>query len=248
MDSIGERAVFMRARVAARRERVKRGNRGAHKHLNFRVFSSDWAARMQPSRRAEGSGRHVGMKGQPMLRHLFALSLLAAPAAAFAEPAASDWELARTPGSCMLHAASPQGTVVSVWGFAGQAKLGFLIQNRQWESLREGQSYDIELGFAGARAWPVQATAKNDLDSDGPGYFFTFTPNEGEDGSNFLDSLASAKGLKISHDGNAVDDLPLAGSHDAVAALARCMSELWTTPREETVEKAAAEKPAFPTV
>jgi hypothetical protein len=148
----------------------------------------------------------------------------------------------------MLHAASPQGTVVSVWGFAGQARLGFLIQNRQWDTLREGQSYELELGFTGARAWPVQATAKKDLDSDGPGYFFTFTPDEGEDGGSFLDSLASAKGLKISRDGDAVDSLPLAGSRDAVAALARCMSELWTTPGEEVVEKAKAEGPAYPTV
>ena len=183
-----------------------------------------------------------------MLRNLFALCLLAAPAAALAKSDASPWELARTPGSCMLHAASSQGTVISVWGFAGQAKLGFLIQNRQWETLREGQSYDIELGFTGARAWPVQATAKNDLDSDGPGYFFTFTPGGGEDGSSFLDSLASARGLKISSNGDAVDDLPLAGSREAVAGLARCMSELWATPGEQVVEKAKAATPSFPTV
>ena len=183
-----------------------------------------------------------------MLRHLAALSLLAAPAAGLAQSPASDWELARTPGSCMLHADSPQGTVVSVWGFADQAKLGFLIQNREWESLREGESYELELGFAGTRAWPVQATAKRDLDSDGPGYFFTFAPDEGEDGSSFLDSLASAKGLSISRDGNAVDSLPLAGSRDAVASLARCMSELWATPSDVVLEKADRAPPLGPTV
>ena len=183
-----------------------------------------------------------------MLRHLAALSFLAAPAVALAEPAASEWDLARTPGSCMLHAASPQGTTVSVWGFAGQARLGFLIQNRQWETLREGQSYELELGFTGARAWPVQATAKRDLDSDGPGYFVPFPPGEGEDGTSVLESLASAKGLKISRDGAAVDSLPLAGSRDAVAALARCMSELWAPPSEDVLEKADTEKPAYPTV
>ena len=183
-----------------------------------------------------------------MLRHLAALFLLAAPAASLAQPAGSGWELAQTPGSCMLHAASPQGTVVSVWGFAGQANLGFLIQNREWESLREGESYELELGFTGARAWPVQATAKRDLDSDGPGYFFTFTPNEGEDGSSFLESLASAKGLSISRDGDSVDTLPLAGSRDAVASLARCMSELWTSPAEVVVEKSDPAPPAGPVV
>lgn len=182
-----------------------------------------------------------------MMRHLAALALLAAPAASLAQPAGSNWDLARTSESCMLHAASAQGTVVSVWGFAGQAKLGFLIQNREWE-LRDGESYDIELGFTGARAWPVQATAKRDLDSDGPGYFFTFTPDEGKEGSSFLESLASAKGLNISRDGDSVDSLPLAGSRDAVSALARCMAELWTAPSQEVVEKADPPAPAGPTV
>ena len=181
-----------------------------------------------------------------MSRKLLALSLLAMPAASFAEPNRSDWNLARAPGSCMLHAASPQGTVVSIWGFAGHDKLGFLIQNRQWESLREGQSYDLELGFAGARVWPVQATAKRDLDSDGPGYFFTFAPAGPADGGSILDSLASGRTLKISRDGNAVDQLPLAGSRDAVAGLARCISELWVVPREEILEKADTVAPADP--
>ena len=148
----------------------------------------------------------------------------------------------------MLHTSSSQGTVVSVWGFAGQERLGFLIQNREWESLREGESYDLELGFTGARAWPVQATAKRDLDSDGPGYFFTVTPNEGEDGTSFLDSLASARGLSIRRDGDAVDTLPLAGSRDAVASLARCMSELWTVPAEVVVEKADPPPPPGPII
>jgi hypothetical protein len=183
-----------------------------------------------------------------MLRQLAALTLLAAPAVCLAQPAGSNWDLARMPGSCMLHAASPQGTVVSVWGFAGQARLGFLIQNREWETLRDGESYEIELGFTGARAWPVQATAKRDLDSDGPGYFFTFAPDEGEDGTSFLDSLASAKGLNISRDGDSVDSLPLARSREAVAALATCMSELWTNPSEEAVEKADPAPPSGSTV
>jgi len=187
-----------------------------------------------------------------MLRRFFAFALLAAPAASLAqpaktaEPARSGWDLARTADSCMLHAASPQGTVVSIWGFAGQEKLGFLIQNREWDMLREGQSYDIELGFTGARAWPIAATAKNGLDSDGPGYFFTFSP-AGEEGSSFLESLASAKGLKVSRDGDAVASLPLAGSRDAVSALARCMAAMWETPAQEILEKADAEPEIEPT-
>jgi hypothetical protein len=183
-----------------------------------------------------------------MLRVLMAISLLAAPAAAAAQPdEEGGWGLARAPGSCMLHAASPQGTVVTIWGFAGQDKLGFLLQNKAWETLRDGESYDLELGFTGARAWPVQATARRDLDSDGPGYFFTFRPADRPDGSSFLESLAEARAMKISRDGAAVDSMPLAGSRDAVASLARCIAELWTAPANEELDKQDAEAPADPT-
>lgn len=168
-----------------------------------------------------------------MLRLLTLSVLLAVPAALSAQPSQSravGWGVAEGPGSCMLHGASSQGTVISIWGFAGHDKLGFLIQNREWEQLREGQSYRLELGFAGGRAWPVEATAKRNLDSDGPGFFFTFAPDGAAGGGSILDSIAAGKGMKISRDGAAVDSLQLDGSREAVAGLARCIAGLWTAP------------------
>ena len=58
-----------------------------------------------------------------MLRHLFALSLLAAPAAAVTATLApapaqadesSDWGLAAMPNGCMVQAVSPAGTMLSI--------------------------------------------------------------------------------------------------------------------------------------
>jgi hypothetical protein len=188
-----------------------------------------------------------------MLRLLMLSTLLAAPAAAIAQSAAprvAGWGVAEAPGSCMLHGASSQGTVISIWGFAGQDKLGFLIQNREWEQLREGQSVALELGFGGDRHWPVQATAKRNLDSDGPGFFFTFAP-AGSEGGSILDSIASGKGMKISRDGAAVDHVALDGSREAVAGLARCIAALWSTPGAaaagEELDKQDAEPQVDPT-
>lgn len=184
-----------------------------------------------------------------MLRLLLAVPLLAVPLAASAEIAdSSRWGLARTPGSCMLHAVSPNGTNLQIWGFAGQGRIGFLLQNPDWEALREGERYALQVDFIGVRAWPVEATARLPEGDGGPGLFFTVEPGDRPGGAAFLDALASAKGMAISRDGTAVDHLPLAGSRDALAVLARCMAEFWAAPRAPAeLRKQASETPAPPT-
>ena len=179
-----------------------------------------------------------------MLRHLFAFSLLAAPAAAVtatlsptpaqAEAAEEEgqWGLAAMPNGCMVQAVSPAGTMISIWGFAGQEKLAFLLQNRGWQSLRDGGSYDVRVDFVGVRSMPVDATARERIDADGPGFFFTVEPG-GESGDGFLEAFATADGMRIVQDGRSVDTLPLAGGRGAMAALARCLAEKWGGPSAE---------------
>ena len=108
-----------------------------------------------------------------MLRYVMAALLAAAPVAAASAqpPAEGKWALAAMPNGCMVQAVSPHGTMLSVWGFAGDAKLGFLLQNRGW-TVEDGAKTPLEVGFAGARSWPVEATARAHIDRDGPGLFF----------------------------------------------------------------------------
>lgn len=195
----------------------------------------------------------AGLEEFAMYRLLLGFSLLAAAAAAPAQnpsandPESSSWGLARAPGSCMLHASTEQGSVVSIWSFAGQSKIGFLIQNKDWSALREGERYDLKVDFLGVRAWPVEATGRENLDSDGPGYFFTVEPGD-RSGAGFLDAMASAPNMAISLDGAAMDSLPLAGSREAVASLARCMAELWAEPAGAgEVTKQVRTRPVLPT-
>ena len=151
-----------------------------------------------------------------MFRRMLAFALLAAPCAAAAAPTEEmgEWALARMPNGCMVQAVSPQGTMLSVWGFAGQEKLGFLLQNRGWNALRDGERVSLKLDFVGVKAVPIEATAREHIDSDGPGVFFSFDPGGAD--------------MKISQGGQAMDSLPLAGSRGAMAALARCLSEQWS--------------------
>ena len=174
-----------------------------------------------------------------MFRRLIAALLIAAPSAASlaqvdnaadAQARSDAWAIAAMPNGCMIQATSPQGTMLSVWGFAGDAKLGFLLQNRGWHgALQDGRHYDLGVDFTGQQRQLVQATAREHIDSDGPGFFFTVEPGKTE-GTGFLRNFTSAQGMTINRDGRSVDTLPLRGSRTAMAAFAQCLSAHWQVP------------------
>src|SRR5436853_3956873 len=164
-----------------------------------------------------------------MLRYVMAALLASAPVAAASGQAEPDgkWALAPMPNGCMVQAVSPKGTMLSIWAFAGEEKLGFLLQNRGW-AFEDGKKTPLQVEFSGARAWPVEATARAHIDADGPGLFFTVEPGAGSD--TFLDAFTSASGMNIRRAGASVDTLPLAGSKTAMAGLAHCLADRWDAP------------------
>jgi len=172
-----------------------------------------------------------------MLRYVIAALLASAPLAAASGQEQPDgkWALAAMPNGCMVQAVSPQGTMLSVWGFAGEESLGFLLQNRGW-TVEDGAKTPLEVEFAGAKSWPVEATARAHIDRDGPGLFFTVEPGGSH---NFLAAFTSARGMSIRRDGASVDTLPLAGSRLAIASLARCLAERWAEPAAGEAKGAA---------
>jgi hypothetical protein len=162
-----------------------------------------------------------------MLRYMMAALLAAAPlsAAPAQQGKTEGWALAAMQGGCMVQAVSPHGTMLSVWAFAGEEKLGFLLQNRGWE-VEDGKKTALQVEFSGARVLPVEATARAEIDSDGPGLYFTVEPGRADRGD-FLAAFTSAPGMSIRRDGESVDTLPLAGSRGAMSSLARCLADRW---------------------
>lgn len=162
-----------------------------------------------------------------MLRYVMAALLAAAPlGAAPAQPQKTEgWALAAMQGGCMVQAVSPHGTMLSIWAFAGEEKLGFLLQNRGWE-VEDGKKTPLQVEFSGARRLAVEATARADIDADGPGLYFTVEPG-GADRGDFLAAFTSARGMSIRRDGADVDTLPLAGSRGAISSLAKCLADRW---------------------
>src|SRR5687768_7514525 len=97
-------------------------------------------------------------------RLIVAAFLLAAPSGAALGQAdeTGEWAVGAMPNGCMVQAVSPKGTMLSVWALAGDEKLGFLLQNRGWNALRDGASYDLKLDFLGVRSLPIKATARSE--------------------------------------------------------------------------------------
>jgi hypothetical protein len=125
----------------------------------------------------------------------------------------------------MVQAVSPHGTMLSVWAFAGEEKLGFLLQNRGWE-VEDGEKMPLQVEFSGVRVLPIEAIARAEIDSDGPGLYFTVEPGRADRGD-FLAAFTSAQGMDIRRDGESVDILPLAGSRGAMSSLAKCLADRW---------------------
>jgi hypothetical protein len=170
-----------------------------------------------------------GLEEPIMFRPLIAVLVLAAsPTAALAQKTnVGAWALEKAPQGCMIYATSAQGSVLSVSALAGNDSLSFLVQNRNWSSLPEG-THNLQVAFDKGRTWPVQAVARHDIDSDGPGLLFTIKAASGSNGEvDFVDQFAAARGMDITSNGQRIDSLALSDSDAAVGALAQCIGELW---------------------
>jgi hypothetical protein len=106
---------------------------------------------------------------------------------------------------------------------------------------RGRQKTPLQVEFQGARAWPVEATARAHIDSDGPGLFFTVEPGAGA--NSFLAAFTSAEGMNIRRAGARVDTLPLAGSRTAISGLAHCLADRWNAPGAAPGDASEAEAP-----
>ncbi len=178
-----------------------------------------------------------------MLKPLLAcLSLAALPAAALSQtaPATAPWKVSGSDSGCIAYTTLPQGTVVSVMAGAGQESLLFLIQNRGWASLEDGNRYPLAVTLEGGGDFEFDAVAKTKLDSDGPGLIFAVPPGE-QNGARFLAAFAKASGIAVGQQGQAITKASLTGGGSAMTALAQCMSQLWSG---GTASAAEVERPA----
>ena len=158
-----------------------------------------------------------------------ALSLLqAAGAAVPAKPQdEGNWQLANSSEHCAVHTSAQGGTLVSVFALADREGIGFLLQNRQWTGLKDGEVYPLSIRFDAGSRWPIPALARTDIDEDGPGLFFAIRPGSERGGQDFMSEFASAAGMRVEAHGGPASNVALTGSHGATVALAQCLGRLW---------------------
>jgi hypothetical protein len=163
-----------------------------------------------------------------MLKAFAAFVLLAAPAAistAQSPTPIAQWTLAGGQQGCAVHASSPQGTVVSIIAGAEQSNLMFLVQNRGWSSLKDGQRYQIAVEFDEEGPWQLQAVARTEIDQDGPGLIFAVPPGD-ERGLKFITEFVGAGGMQLSREGGGNTAIPLGSGQSAMTALAQCLGQV----------------------
>jgi len=163
-----------------------------------------------------------------MLSSVIALSLLQASAGAaapapVAAQAPQGWNLASSSDGCIVHTTERAGIVLSVFALPEQDGIGFLLQNRKWGELEDGQVYPISIRFDGGTEWPIPALARTEIDEDGPGLFFAIRPGREQGGRDFITEFAGARGMRVATNGVAVGDLGLPNARGATVALANCL-------------------------
>ena len=160
-----------------------------------------------------------------MFGSLVALSLLQAAAQATPQ-IAQGWQVAGNDSGCVAHSAYRGGTVLTLFALPGHDGIGFLLQNRQWTDLEDGAAYPLQIRFENGSQWDIGAVARLEIDQDGPGLFFAVQPGSGESGRDFMTEFAAGRGMRIAHNGVALETLQLSGSHGATVAIAQCLSRL----------------------
>jgi hypothetical protein len=187
-----------------------------------------------------------------MLKSVLALIAAAAlPAAASSQTPSETggWDISRSGGACMATSASPEGTVVSILAAPTDNAFVFLVQNPAWQTLEDGNQYPLAVEFDEMGPWQVEASAREEIDSDGPGLAFFVAPGR-PDGNGFIQELVNATSMEIATGGETVTQVSIDGSQEAMEGLASCLASSWAGVEDPAGESAAVQtvsgEPATP--
>lgn len=164
-----------------------------------------------------------------MLKPAFALLAavaLSSPAVSQTGGEARVWTIAAQGNACMVTTDTESATVLSILAAPTDGAFIFLVQNPAWQSLRDGATYPVAVEFDDMGPWQIQASARENIDADGPGLAFHVAPGR-EDGNGFIQEMIAASSMKIVAGGTTVGALSVSGSEEAMQDLAGCMADSW---------------------
>ncbi|MEM1389169.1 MAG: hypothetical protein AAF748_15235 [Pseudomonadota bacterium] len=141
--------------------------------------------------------------------------------------AIGDWDISVDPtidNGCYALATWNGGTVLRIGRNPQADNFYFLIGNDKWTSLQPNGSYEIKIQFGNRPTWDVSANG------------FQFNPGETvylqaqSTQIDFIREFQAALNMRITYNGNEIDNLKLTGSRRAWDEVERCQTAQFNRP------------------
>jgi hypothetical protein len=102
--------------------------------------------------------------------------------------------------------------------------LQFIVASVRWDSLENGEDYDLEVSFGDLDAWSGLARAHrwNDILPS----LVLSVPVEDQQASNFMQEFTAMGSVRVSYDGSEIAHLALSGASEAVASMIECQATM----------------------
>lgn len=107
---------------------------------------------------------------------------------------------------------------------AVQQNVQFIVANVNWESLKTGEDYDMEVAFGDRDSW--SSTAKAHRWADILPSLVMSVPVANQQASDFMKEFTAMGSVRISHEGSEIANLALAGTGEAVASMLDCQAAM----------------------
>ena len=107
---------------------------------------------------------------------------------------------------------------------AVQQNVQFIVANINWDSLQNGEEYDMEVAFGNRDSW--SSTAKGHRWNDILPSLVMSVPVANQQASNFMKEFTDVGSVRISHEGSEIANVALAGASEAVASMLDCQAAM----------------------
>ena len=107
---------------------------------------------------------------------------------------------------------------------ATQQNVQLIVASIEWDSLKTGEDYDLEVAFGDLDSWT--GTAKGHRWSDILPSLVLSVPFADKQASHFMREFTATDTISITHDGSEIANLALAGADEAIASMMECQATM----------------------
>lgn len=107
---------------------------------------------------------------------------------------------------------------------ATRKSVEFIVASVRWDSLQNGEDYNVEVAFGDLDAWEGSATGHrwNDILPS----LVLSVPIADQQASHFMKEFTATGSVRVSHDGDEIAHLALSGADEAIASMLDCQAAM----------------------